>query len=91
MFIKKKQCGRIKARRYTDGRLQRGYIPKENATSPTVATEALFLTSVIDTKENRCVATCDIDGALLRMLMMTLIHVKLTGKMAELIVQSNPG
>ena len=56
-----------------------------------MATEALFLTSFIDAKENRCVATCNIDGAFLHMLMRTLTHVKLTGKMAELMVQSNPG
>ena len=78
MFIRKKRCGRIKARGCTDGRPQRAYIPGENTISPTVATEVLFLTSIIDAKANMCVATCDVYEAFLRIMTRTLIHVKLT-------------
>ena len=39
MCIKKRRCGRIKARECADERPHRGYIPKENATSPIVATD----------------------------------------------------
>ena len=89
MFIKKKRCGRNKARECANGRPQRSYTPKKHATSPIVANEALFLTSVMDAKENRCIATCDTDGDFLRMMTRTLIYLKLTDKMAELMVQVN--
>ena len=51
MFLKQKRCGRIKGRGCADGRKQRVWTNKEDATSPTVSTEAVLLTSVIDAKE----------------------------------------
>eukprot|EP00957_Ditylum_brightwellii_P192396 14647167-Ditylum_brightwellii.AAC.1 len=65
MFLKEKWCGRIKGRTCADGRKQQDTIPKEDAASPTVSTEAVILTSVIDSKENQDVATTDIPGAYL--------------------------
>ena len=52
MFIKRKRCGRIKARGCADGRKQRNYIPKEDASSPIVSTEGLMISYVLDAKEN---------------------------------------
>ncbi len=46
-----------------DGRKQRAYISKEESTSPTVATELVFLTAVIDEYEQRNVAVVKIPGA----------------------------
>jgi hypothetical protein len=43
MLLKKKRCGRIKARGYADGRGQRSYIAKEDASAPTVAIESVML------------------------------------------------
>ena len=51
MFLKKKRCGKIKEWGCADGRKQRAYTAKEDVASPTVATEALFLTAVIDAVE----------------------------------------
>ena len=51
MFLKEKRCGTIKGRGCADGRSQRGYMTKEETSSPTVATEALILTCVIDAIE----------------------------------------
>ena len=48
MFLKQKRCGKIKGRGCADGRKQRAYIAKEDLTAPTVSTEAVFLTAVID-------------------------------------------
>jgi hypothetical protein len=48
MFMKQKQTGRIKGRTVAGGNKQRGFIDKEDASSPTVATESVVLTSVID-------------------------------------------
>ena len=51
MFLKQKRCGRIKGRGCADGRKQLIWTMKEDATSPTVSTEAVLLTSVIEAKE----------------------------------------
>ena len=63
MFLKKKRCGRIKGRGCADGRKQRIYTTKEEASSPTVAIESVMLSCVIDAQEKRDVATIDIPGA----------------------------
>ena len=48
MFLKRKRCGKVKGRGCADGRKQRAYITREESTAPTVSTEAVFLTAVID-------------------------------------------
>ena len=53
MFLKEKRDGTIKGRGCADGRKQREYTNKEDASSPTVAIESVFLTSVIDAHEAR--------------------------------------
>jgi hypothetical protein len=42
MFLKRKRCGKIKARGYADGRPQREYISKDESSSPTVSIYALI-------------------------------------------------
>ena len=66
MFIKQKQCGKIKACRCADGCKQWAYTPAEETSSPTVATEAVFLTAVIDAYEGREVAIVDITGTFMQ-------------------------
>jgi Reverse transcriptase (RNA-dependent DNA polymerase) len=90
MFLKKKRCGRIKGRGCADGRKQRIYTTKEEASSPTVSIEALMLSCVIDAKERRDVATLDIPGAFMQADMDETVHMKLEGKMAELLVRIDP-
>ena len=48
------------------------------------------MSCIIDAKEKRHVATCDIDGAFLRMVMNKRTHVILDGKMVDLIITTNP-
>ena len=60
MFLKRKQCGKIKARRCADGRSQREYITKLKPSSPCVKTHALFLSCLADAFENRCMVVADI-------------------------------
>eukprot|EP00957_Ditylum_brightwellii_P176753 13462932-Ditylum_brightwellii.AAC.1 len=48
MFLKKKRCGKIKGQEYADGRKQRTYTPKDDASTSTVATEALMVSCIID-------------------------------------------
>ena len=53
LFLKEKQCGKIKGRACVNGAPQRAYIPKEDAASPTVSTELMFITSAIMASEKR--------------------------------------
>jgi hypothetical protein len=63
---------------------------KEEASSSTVATEALMLSCVIDAAENRDVATCDIPGALMQSDVKGQVVMKLEGVMAEVILKIGP-
>jgi hypothetical protein len=65
MFLKRKRCGKIKARGCADGRPQREYITKLESSSPTVKTHALFLSCLVDAVEGRKVVVADIPGAFL--------------------------
>ena len=90
MFLKQKRCGKIKGRGCADGRKQRLYKSKEDTTSPTITTEALFLTCLTDAIENRYVVTCDVPGAFMHSDIDELVHLKLEGEIAELLVKVDP-
>jgi hypothetical protein len=67
IFLKRKRCGKIKARGCADGRPQREYISKDESSSPTVSIYALMTSCLtMDAIEKRKVATCDIPGAFLQ-------------------------
>ncbi len=66
IFLTKKQSGEIKARKVLGGNMQHNYISKEVAKSPTVSTEAVMITAVIDAKEKREVAMVNIPNAFLQ-------------------------
>ena len=86
MFLKRKRCGKIKGRGCADGRKQRAYIEKEDSASPTVATDSVFITAVIDALERRVVAVADIPGAFMHSDMDPGVYMQLTGLMAELLL-----
>jgi hypothetical protein len=91
MFLKEKRCGTIKGCGCADGRSQRKYMSKEETSSPTLATEALALTCVVDTIKKRDVATADIPGAFMQSKMKQgKVMMKLEGVMAEVILKIDP-
>ena len=90
MFLKQKRCGKIKARGCADGRKQRIYKTKEETRSPTVRTESLFLSAIVDAREGRCVATCDIPGAFMHADMDEVVHVRFDGPLAQLLARVDP-
>ena len=90
MFLKRKRCGRVKARGCADGRPQRLYKSKEDTSSPTVRLESILLSSMIDAHERRTVVTCDIPGAFMQTDIDEIVHVRLEGKMAELLTKVDP-
>ena len=63
VFLKEKQSAFIKGQGCRDSRKQRAYKTKEETSSPTVTTESIFLTCLIDAAESQCIAMCDISGA----------------------------
>jgi hypothetical protein len=90
MFLKQKRSGKIKGRGCADGRKQRLYKNKADVSSPTVAIESVMLSCAIDAKEGRDVATCDVPGAFMQTDIDELIHVRMDGELAELMVKIDP-
>ena len=80
MFIKLKINGKIKVRAVSSGNKQRDFIIKEEVSSPTVATELVLLSFVINAQEYRDVATIDIPNAFIQ------THVENIEDMATIIV-----
>ena len=65
-------------------------MPKKDAASPTIHLESLIVSLLIDAKENRDVAICDVVGAYLLAKMDDLVYVKLTGKAVDVLCVANP-
>jgi hypothetical protein len=73
------------------GRKQKdGTWSKQEITLPTVATESVFITDVIDAHEGRNIACFDIPGVFLRADVNEEITMVLKGRLAELMVQVAP-
>ena len=87
MFLKRKRCGKIKGRRCADNRKQSAYIAKEDSMAPTVSTEAVFLTAVIDALENWDIADLDVPGAFMQADIDELVHVRFTSEMVMMLLQ----
>jgi hypothetical protein len=90
MFLKEKRNGDIKGRACADGRKQWKTINKEDAASPTVATESVFTTAAIEAHEGRRVAVFDIPGAYLHTKTDEDVIMVLEGPLAELMVKVAP-
>jgi hypothetical protein len=73
-----------------DGHKQRGDWTKQESTSPTIATESVFITAVVDAHKGRDVACYDIPGAFLHADSDEDITMILKGRLAELMVQVAP-
>ncbi len=66
VFVKRKPSGEIKARKVAGGNKQRDFISKESASSPTISTDAVLLTLIIDAKEHRDLAIIDIPNTFIQ-------------------------
>ena len=65
-LVKEKRDGTIKGRTVADGSGQRSLYDKSKTASPTVSTNALILTIIVDAHEQRDVGTADVAGAYLK-------------------------
>ena len=61
---------------------------KAETVSPIFKTESIFLSYIIDTKENRDVATCKISGTFMKSDKDDMIHVPLTRRLATLLAHT---
>ena len=88
-LIKEKRDGALKGRSCADGRPQRALYTKEQSASPTVSTDALMISLMIDAKERRDVATADVVGAYLLADMDEFVLLKLTGESVDIMCTVN--
>ena len=81
----------IKGRGYTDGRKQKNWLSKENTLSPTMSTEGLMISCMVDTMEGWEVATTNILGAFLQTKYdKGDIHIKMEGAMVTILEEIDP-
>ena len=92
MFITEKRNGDIKARKVANGGKQRTYdsYERSDGSLPTVATDSIFMTGVIDAKDMRAIAILDIANAFLHAENDEKIPMLLRGRLAEMMVQVDP-
>jgi hypothetical protein len=93
MFLKEKRDGKIKGRTVAGGNKQRDYIPKEDASSPTVAIESASLSCIIDTEAEREVALIDIRNASIQTEVeevRDMAIIKLRRYLADIVVKIAP-
>ena len=90
MFLKQKKDGTLKARACADGRKQRESTAEEEAASPTVSIESIFISCAIEASEGRCVAIIDLPGAFLHADCEDYVIMRFHGRLAELMVLIAP-
>ena len=93
IFLTEKKDGTIKARACANGSSQRKFIMKEEAASPTVTTEGLLTTCIIDAKQNRDIVTLDKPNAFVQTPLLTSkeqIIMTMDGKLVDLLDEIAP-
>ena len=63
IFLTEKKDGRITAKMCANESIQRAYVPKDDAASPTTTTERVLITSTIEHKQIKDVIAADIPNA----------------------------
>jgi hypothetical protein len=89
-LIKEKRTGKLKGRTVADGRPQRALYDKSQTASPTVSSDALMISLMIDAKERRDVAIADVAGAYLKADMDDFVVMKLIGDDVRIFCEMNP-
>ena len=85
IFLKRKRDGTLKARLVADGRMQ-VRDNNQDISSPTVATESLFMLSAIFAAEKRQIATVDIEGAFLHGVMTNDVYMEISGQCVDILL-----
>ena len=96
LFLTEKRDKTIKGRMVYNGKPTREWLSREESASPTVSLESIFLTSIIDAKEERDVMTTDIPNAFIHAQMPDVqdgkarVIMKITGVLVDLLVELAP-
>jgi hypothetical protein len=93
MFLKQKRDGKVKGITVARGNKQRDYIFKEDASSPTVATEAVLLSCIIDAEKGCDVAVVDIPNAFVQTRVENdkdMAFIKIRGVLVDFLVEIAP-
>jgi hypothetical protein len=93
IFLQEKRMGKIKGCTVASGNKQRSYIEKEDASSLTVATESVIVTSVVDAEENRDVAVLDIPNAFIQTVVFDKkrrVIIQIRGMLVDILVKLAP-
>jgi hypothetical protein len=92
MTVKHKHDDSLKGRLCADGRKQRGTMRKDDAASPTVCTDSVFITAAIEAAERRKVSVVDLPGAYLSANMDNKEEVLMVmrGRLAEMMAIAAP-
>ena len=92
-FIKEKRDVEIKGRAVAGGNKQRDYISKEDVSSPTVATEAVLISCIIYSEEERGVSVNNISNAFIQKRVEDekyMAFIKISGVLVDILVEISP-
>jgi len=91
-LIKLKHCGKMKGRTCADGSTQRKYVPREEASPPTLSFEALMGILLVNAYEERDTAIFDVPGAYLHAEMPDdkFAILKTEGEFVDIMCEVNP-
>ena len=90
LLIEEKRTGDLKGRLVARGDEEKKFTPKEEVSSPTVNTSAVFLTAVIEAKEQRDTRVHDVPNAFVQADNEDRVIMKIKGKAAEYLVLCDP-
>ena len=95
MFLVEKRDKTVKARTCANGSTQRKYTPKDEAASPTAATDSILVTGTIDAKQRRDVMTLDIPNVFVQTEVPQekgdeKIIMKIRGQLVDMLVAMAP-
>ena len=88
IFLTEKRDDSVKARMCVDGSKQE--MDKSEVLAPTISTDELFITLVVDAYEGKDVATIHIPEAFLKTSVKLGNYIKFTGVMLYILCQLNP-
>jgi hypothetical protein len=90
MFVKRKRNNVLKSRFVANGSMQIRSLAAIDPSSPTVSTEALFISAAIDAMEQRQMATVDVEGAYLHCKMVGEVFMRIDKVIADIMLQIDP-
>ena len=95
LLLTEKRTGEVKGRLVYNGKPTRDWMSREDTSSPTATQEGIFLTAVIDAKEERDIVTADIPNAFVQTKMNIKngdkkIVMKISGKLVDMLLAIAP-